>query len=170
MEYTLIRSRRKTLAIEITREGKLLVRAPLRCPLREIERFLTEKQGWIAAHMARMTARRQAHPEPTAEEEARLRAKAKELLPRLAERYAHLMEVEYAGITITGARTRFGSCSPKNRLCFSFRLLDWPLPAIEYVVVHELAHIRHKNHGPDFYREIEAVLPDWKARAALLKG
>ncbi len=169
MEYNLIRSRRKTLAIEITREGQLVVRAPIRCPQREIERFLTEKQSWIAAHMARMAARRQAHPDPTPEEEARLQALAGQVLPPLVEHWAARMGVQYAGITITGARTRFGSCSPKNRLCFSFRLMDWPPAAVEYVVVHELAHIRQKNHGPAFYREIEAVLPDWKARAALLK-
>ena len=73
------------------------------------------------------------------------------------------------GITVTGARTRFGSCSPKNRLCFSFRLMEYPLPAIEYVVVHELAHIRHKNHGPDFYRLVEGTLPDYRQRIGLLK-
>ena len=47
--------------------------------------------------------------------------------------------------------------------------MEYPPPAIEYVVVHELAHIRHKNHGPDFYLEISRVLPDWQARSALLK-
>ncbi len=167
MEYTLIRSRRKTLAIEIDREGRLIVRAPLRCPMKEIQRFLAEKQRWIADHQARMAARRQAHPDPTPAEEAALREKARTMLPPLVARYAAVMDVRPAGITITGAKTRFGSCSPQNRLCFSFRLMGWPPPAIEYVVVHELAHIRHKNHGPDFYREIEAVLPDWKSRAAL---
>lgn len=169
MEYTLIRSRRKTLAIEITREARLVVRAPMRCPQREIDRFLQQKAQWIAVHMAAMQARREAHPEPTAEEEAVLRQKAREVLPPLVERYAALMGVVPAGITITGARTRFGSCSPKNRLSFSFRLMEYPMAAIEYVVVHELAHIPHKNHGPNFYREIEKVLPDWRERNRLLK-
>ena len=169
MEYTLIRSKRRTLALEITREARLVVRAPLRCPQRDIDRFLREKEGWITLHLARMRERREAHPEPTAQQEAALRQKAKEVLPPLVERYAAVMGVRPAGITVTGARTRFGSCSPKNRLCFSFRLMDYPHEAIEYVVVHELAHIRHKNHGPDFYKEIEDVLPDWRARNAMLK-
>lgn len=169
MEYTLIRSKRKTLALEITREAHLVVRAPLRCPQREIERFLKEKEGWITLHMAKMQARREAHPEPTAEQEAVLRQKATEVLPPLVEKYAAVMGVQPAGITVTGARTRFGSCSPKNRLCFSFRLMAYPDAAIEYVVVHELAHIRHKNHGPDFYKEIEAVLPRWREANQLLK-
>ena len=169
MEYQLIRSRRKTLALEITREAKLVVRAPLRCPQRTIDRFLQEKEGWIVTHLAQMQARRQAHPEPTAEQEAALRQRAKEVLPPLVARWAEIMGVEPTGITVTGAQTRFGSCSPKNRLSFSFRLMDYPMAAIEYVVVHELAHIRHKNHGPDFYREVETYLPDWQTRRQLLK-
>ena len=169
MEYTLIRSKRKTLAIEITREAKLVVRAPLRCSKDQIERFLTEKQGWIESHLAKMEARNRAHPEPTAAEEAALRQKAKAVLPPLVAHWAAVMDVEPAGITITGARTRFGSCSPKNRLSFSFRLMNYPPEAVEYVVVHELAHIRHKHHGPAFYRDVEQILPDWRARNAMLK-
>ena len=109
--------------------------------------------------MAKMQARRENHPEPTAEQEAALREKAKEVLPPMVEKYTAIMGVQPVGITVTGARTRFGSCSPKNRLSFSFRLMDYPMDAIEYVVVHELAHIRHKNHGPDFYKEIERCCP-----------
>ncbi len=169
MEYTLIRSRRKTLAIEIDRQGALIVRAPLRCPLRQIEGFLAQKQDWIAVHTAKRQARNLAHPEPDPQQAQLMRAKAKTILPPLVAHYAAQMDVQPTGITITGARTRFGSCSPKNRLSFSFRLMDWPMEAIEYVVVHELAHIIHKNHGAAFYRAIEQVLPDWKTRAALLK-
>ena len=72
-------------------------------------------------------------------------------------------------ITIPAARTRFGSCSGKNRLSFSLYLMAYPETAIEYVGVHELAHIRHHDHSPAFYREVEAYLPDWRARRALLR-
>ena len=169
MEYQLIRSKRKTLAIEITRDARLVVRAPLRCSQARIEQFLAEKQAWITLHLQKMQQRRENHPEPTPEEEIFLRQKARNLLPGLVNRYAVQMDVQPTGITVTGARTRFGSCSPKNRLCFSFRLMAYPDAAIEYVVVHELAHIRHKNHGPDFYKEIEAVLPRWREANQLLK-
>ena len=169
MEYQLIRSKRKTLAIEITRDARLGVRAPLRCSQARIEQFLAEKQAWITLHLQKMQQRRENHPEPTPEEEALLRKKARNLLPGLVNRYAVQMDVQPAGITITGARTRFGSCSPKNRLSFSFRLMDYPMEAIEYVVVHELAHILHKNHSAAFYAEIEKVLPDWRERNKLLK-
>ena len=83
--------------------------------------------------------------------------------------WAARMGVEPAGITITAARTRFGSCSGKNRLSFSLYLMDYPAEAIEYVVVHELAHIRHHDHSTAFYGEVARYLPDWRARRALLK-
>ena len=83
--------------------------------------------------------------------------------------WAQRMGVQPAGITITAARTRFGSCSGKNCLSFSLYLMAYPEAAIEYVVVHELAHIRHHDHSPAFYREVEAYLPDWRARRALLR-
>ena len=79
------------------------------------------------------------------------------------------MGLRPAGITITGARTRFGSCSSKRRISFSFRLMQYPCEAIDYVVVHELAHLRHMNHSAQFYALIEQYMPDYKARRALLK-
>ena len=169
MEYRLIRSKRKTLSIEINRQAELVVRAPMRMPQARIEAFLQEKAQWIAAHQQTMRQRMERHPEPDEQTEQILRRQAKELLPGLVERYAAQMGVQPTGITVTGARTRFGSCSPKNRLSFSFRLMGYPQAAVEYVVVHELAHIVHKNHGPDFYREIEKILPDWKTRRELLR-
>ena len=98
MEYTLIRSKRKTLAIEITREAKLVVRAPLRCSKDQIERFLNEKQGWIESHLAKMEARNRAHPEPTAAEEAALREQAKMVLPPLVAHWAAVMEVDTSAL------------------------------------------------------------------------
>ena len=140
IDYTVIRSRRRTLALEVTRQGAALVRAPLRASDADITRFVDSHRGWLEKHL---TAR-QAH-------------------------WAQRMGVQPAGITVTAARTRFGSCSGKNRLSFSLYLMAYPEAAIEYVVVHELAHIRHHDHSPAFYREVEAYLPDWRARRALLR-
>lgn len=169
MEYTLIRSRRKTLAIEVTREGKVVVRAPSRCTMKYIEGFLAEKAGWIEKSVAAQLAKMASHPEPTPEREGELRALAASILPGLVEKYSGIMALEPKGLTVTGARTRFGSCSGKNCLSFSFRLMDYPTEAVEYVVVHELAHIKHKNHGADFYRLVATVLPDWQERRQMLK-
>lgn len=168
-EYTLIRSARKTLAIEVSREGKVIVRAPRRAAKYHIEAFVEQHAGWIAVQQARQRARAEAHPEPTEAERAALIARAKAELPPKVAHYAAIMGLYPTGITITSARTRFGSCSAKNRICFSWRLMQYPEEAIDYVVVHELAHIAHKNHGPDFHACVAAVLPDHKERRALLK-
>ena len=79
------------------------------------------------------------------------------------------MGLHPTGLRITSARTRFGSCSAKNSICFSWRLMQYPDAAVDYVVVHELAHIREKNHGRAFYALVEQFLPDWRERRALLK-
>ena len=79
-----------------------------------------------------------------------------------------MMGVTPAGVKITSARTRFGSCSGKNSLCFSWRLMLYPPQAIDYVVVHEMAHIRHHNHSKDFWAFVASVMPDYRERQALL--
>jgi len=171
-EYTLKRSNRKTLGLEITRELNVLVRAPMRLNKRDIDRFVERHTDWIAAHLESQRRRAEADPpaELTKSEIETLKQKARDYLPGRVAYYSKLMGLEPAGIKITSAKTRYGSCSGKNSLCFSCRLMLRPIPAVDLVVVHELAHIRHKNHGRNFYACIAAVLPDYKARQKLLRG
>ena len=170
MDYTLIRSSRRTMALEITRDGRLLVRAPQRAPQAVIDRFVASHADWIAAHLEKQRQRAQAHPPLTEDEIAALRQKARDILPGRVAHYAERMGVTPTGVKITGAKTRFGSCSAKNSLCFSLYLMAYPDAAVDYVVVHELAHIRHKNHSPAFYAEVARVMPDYRERRKLLKG
>lgn len=169
MEYSIVRSSRRTLAVEITRQGEVIIRAPRRCPQSSIDRLLDVRADWIEQHIEMQKARQSAHPELSEAQQAELIARAKDELPRRVEYYAQLMNLSPTGVKITGARTRFGSCSGKNSLCFSWHLMEFPREAIDYVVVHELAHIVYKNHGKDFYALIEHYLPDYKARKALLR-
>lgn len=167
--YELIRSGRRTLALEITPDCRVLVRAPLKLSQKRIDDFVAAHQAWIANHLERQRQRQANHPEPTEEEREDCIRRAREELPGKVEKYAALMGLYPAGITITGARKRFGSCSGKNRVCFSWRLMRYPEEAIDYVVVHELAHIRHKDHSAAFYNCVAQVMPDWRERRALLK-
>ena len=170
MNYQLIRSDRRTLSLEITRLGEVIIRAPCRCPQREIDRLLENRADWITGHLERQRQRCEMYPEPDEARQAELVTRAQTELPPRVAHYAALMGLLPTGITITGARKRFGSCSFQNRLCFSWRLLQYPDEAVDYVVVHELAHIVHKNHGREFYALIASVLPDYKARQKLLRG
>lgn len=165
----LIRSRRKTVSLEIRPDGTVLVRAPLQMPDESVRDFLTRHQGWLNTHLERVKARQAKYPEPTLAEREALIRKAQSTLPGKVDYYAAQMGVQPTGITITGARTRFGSCSAKNRICFSWRLMQYPEAAIDYVVVHELAHILHKNHGAAFHAFVASILPDHLERRKLLR-
>ena len=167
--YRLVRSRRRTLALEITREGEVVVRAPMGLSQKRIDQFVADHRGWIAEHLERQRRRQAARPEPTEEERSEYIRRAREELPGRVAHYGALMGLTPAGLTVTGARTRFGSCSGKNRICFSWRLMQYPQAAIDYVVVHELAHIRHKDHSRAFYACVEEDLPDWRERRRLLR-
>jgi len=169
MTYELIRSDRRSIALEVTRDGRVVIRAPKRMAKRDIDAFFASHQDWLQQNLAKQQQWVQAHPEPSEAEQRRLQAAARQILPEKVRHYASIMGLTPTGIPITGARTRFGSCSPKNRLCFSWRLMQYPEAAIDYVVVHELAHIIHRNHGPAFHALVASVLPDHEKRRALLK-
>ena len=168
-QYEIRRSARRTMALELTREGKLLVRAPRFVSAAAIRRLVEAHEDWISRAEQRQSARNEAHPEPTEAERAGYIRRAKAVLPGKVAHYAAQMGVAPTRITITSARTRFGSCSAKNALSFSWRLMAYPEEAIDYVVVHELAHIRYHDHSPAFYAFVASVLPDHKARRALLR-
>lgn len=169
MEYRLIRSRRKTVGLEVNREGALIIRAPMHISDRQIRQVLEEKRDWIAKAMANQALRRQNHPEPDEATWKRWQERAKAYIPQRTTYYARLMGVTPTKIRFSRAKTRFGSCNSENVIMFSLRLMDYPQAAIDYIIVHELAHIKYKNHGRDFYAFVERVLPDYKDRQKLLK-
>ena len=170
-DYTLIRSARRTLGLEITSDLRVVVRAPYRCSAGTIQRFVDSHREWLDKHMAIQRQRQQAAAarQVTAEEEQALRRRAGEYIPERVAHYSDLMGLVPTGIRITGAQKRFGSCSGKNSLCFSWRLMQYPPEVIDYVVVHELAHIRHHDHSPSFWALVERTMPDYRARQALLR-
>ena len=168
--YELIRSRRRTLALEITRDCRVLVRAPLRLSQAKIDAFVESHTVWIQAHLEQQRQRMtSAPPPPTEADITALKAKARAILPGKVAYWSEKMGIRPTGLKITAARKRYGSCSGKNSLCFSCFLMDCPEEAIDLVVVHELCHIREKNHGPRFYALLGQYLPDYKERKKLLR-
>lgn len=169
--YKLIRSDRRTLSMELSPEGDLILRAPRRMPLSQIEGFIESHERWIREHREKI--RRRAEFDEThfsSEDQIQsLIARAKEILPEKTEYWAKVMGVTPAGVRINRAQKRFGSCSAENRIAYSYRLMAYPEEAIDYVVVHELSHIRHKNHSPEFYAFLVRFLPDYRRREAILK-
>ena len=99
-----------------------------------------------------------------------LKENAKRIFSEITQSKAQEMCVKVKSISVTSAKTRWGSCSAENAIRYSFRLLYMEKPLIEYVIVHELAHITHKNHSSAFWREVEKFIPDWREKRKRLKG
>ena len=167
-DYEIIRSNRRTLGLQV-KDGRVIVRAPRLVTKAQIDRFVRAHAAWIEKAQARQAAKQAAHPEPTPAERAEYLRRAKELLPQRVDYWSRRMGLYPTQIRITSARRRFGSCSSEGHVCFSWRLMQYPPEAIDYVVVHELAHLRYLNHSPAFYALVAQYLPDHKQRRALLR-
>lgn len=167
IEYELRRSRRRTLSIEVNREAKLIVRAPLKMPLYRIESFVASHKAWIEEKQKKVLQNKL--PEPTDAEIELLKQQAKDTLVPLTEYYAKIMGVEYTDVGITGAKTRYGSCSKKGSINYSRRVMLQQRETWDYIVVHELCHLIHFNHSKEFWQTVEKYLPDYKNRKAKLK-
>ncbi len=172
MNIEIIKSNRKTMTLEVTREGRIIVRAPLKMPQSEIERFVQSKAEWLEKTLAKVRQRKDLnHQQPrlSMDEIHALAQKAMEVLPERTAYFAARIGVSYGGITIRNQRTRWGSCSSKGNLNFNCLLMLTPPEIQDYVVVHELCHRKEMNHSDRFWKEVEKILPDYKERKAWLK-
>ena len=163
MTYKIIRSRRKTLGLEVNAEG-VIVRAPLRISEAEIERFVKQHAGWIEKNLKKIEERKRALAdiEPLAAEDIKeLAERAIKVIPERVEYYAKMLGVTYGRITIRNQRSKWGSCSSKGNLNFNCLLMLTPPEVIDSVVVHELCHRKEMNHSERFYAEVLRVFPDY---------
>lgn len=172
LSVLLVRSSRKTLAVQIRADGTVIARAPLRMPKDRILCFLSEKASWIRMQQGRMQERekmrQQARIHLDAAQEKELRERAKSVLAQRTAYFARQIGVTYGRITVRDQKTRWGSCSQTGNLNFNFRLILAPLEVLDYVVVHELCHRRQMNHSTQFWQEVAQVLPDYRKRKAWL--
>lgn len=173
-EYEIIYSSRRTAAIQVTPDGKVVVRAPKRCSRSFIDSFLCQKEDWVLKHLSRFEKQKELHPSqqrsPLSEKDrARFISIARDIFTKKTAYYARIMNVSYGRISIREQKTRWGSCSSKGNLNFNWRLILAPEEVLDYVVVHELAHRREMNHSKAFYAVVESVLPDYRAARRWLR-
>lgn len=206
----IIHSRRRSIAIIIQGDGKLVVRAPLRISKTIIQDFILSKTDWIQTQQAKVASRQAPlHAFTTGETflylgksiplklvnhssqplslnssfllktSDQLRAKeifekwykkqARQVFISRVQFFAQKHPFSYSKIRLSSARTRWGSCSSKGTLSFTWRLVMAPLDIIDYVVIHELVHLEIQNHSPVFWKKVQEVMPDYKKRRAWLK-
>ena len=169
-QLEIIRSKRRTIAIEVKKDLRIVVRVPLEMKDNDIQRFVMEKQRWIEKHLQIVKKRNEEKETPFTVEEIHALADAalKDLLQRVAK-YAPIVGVTVGRITIRNQRSRWGSCSAKGNLNFNCLLMLCSEEVRDYVVVHELCHRKELNHSPAFWSLVECVLPGYKEQYHWLK-
>ena len=164
LKYKLIRSKRRTIGLEIRSEG-VIVRAPMQATQADIDGFIREHLDWIEKHLKKaeeLKAKTDALPKLTMDEIRELADKAMKVIPERVRHYAPLVGVTYGRITIRNQRSKWGSCTGKGNLNFNCLLMLAPPEVLDGVVVHELCHRKHMNHSKAFYAEVQRVYPDYK--------
>ena len=171
-EVKIIRSNRRSIALEIKSSGEVVVRAPKRMPEVEIRAFVESKSAWLTKHLQKKEREIEALQEEgrfTEEEIKKLTYLAKKVIPEKASYYARLMGVDYGRISIRKQRSRWGSCSREGNLNFNCLLMMAPPEVLDYVVVHELSHRLEMNHSVRFWAQVEKVIPDYRGPRKWLK-
>lgn len=174
MEFKLIRTNRKTVAIQVNPDLSITVRAPRYASKREIDRIVEKNEAWIHKHIE-IIEKNKADYEALnveklpSEEIKTLAEQTLKLIPQRVEYFARQVGVDYGRITIRNQKTRWGSCSSKGNLNFNCLLMLAPAEILDYVVVHELCHRKEMNHSKAFWAEVEKILPDYRESVKWLK-
>lgn len=166
------RSKRKSAAIKITAAMQIVVYVPLYVSDNEIERMVISKSKWIDEHMLKVQStvdERSKLEKITFEQIKELADQAVEYIPKRVKYYAEKENFVYNKITIKNLVSRWGSCSTKGNLNFNCLLMLTPDYVIDYIVVHELCHLREMNHSEKFWAEIEKIMPDYQRAELWLK-
>ena len=168
MKYDIVFSKRRTVSLSI-KNGELTVRAPYGTSDKRIAEILLKHEKWIKNNLEKSLRKEEKFAHLSEEEIKNMKKEAKKYFDFKTKEFSEIMGLKYGRITITSAQKRFGSCSSEGNICFSYRLMLYPEVAREYVIVHELAHLKEMNHSARFYKIVESVLPDYKLRRKMLK-
>ncbi len=164
LHYNLVRSRRRTLSLLVREDGSIEIRCPLHCSKAQIDQFINDKSDWIIRKRREnrdiIKVSAPAHDQ---------KAAAADLLKQRCEKViiGHALRRPTA-LAIRDQRSRWGSCSSRGRVALNIRCIHLPEHLQDYVILHELCHLHHMNHGPDFWRLLESYLPDARQRRRAL--
>ena len=166
ISFQIIRSRRKTAAIQLTPQGAVLLRCPMKTTAAEARRFIDAHEGWIRSHLQQLEP---LPPPLTAAGLAALTADAGSYFPARTAFWAAEMGLSYGRITVRHQRSRWGSCTSAGNLSFNCLLMLTPPEIRDYVIIHELCHRIEMNHSPAFWAQVERFCPDWRRRRSWLR-
>lgn len=168
----IIRQQRKTISLQVKPNGIVELRAPKIMNDAEINEFLRRKSGWIEKHLEEARKRKELMADVkllSTEDIRELANKALVVIPERAAYFAELIGVTYGRITIRNQKSKWGSCSSKGNLNFNCLLMLMPPNVQDYIIVHELCHLKELNHSARFWAEVEKILPYYKEQEVWLK-
>lgn len=170
MEYSLYRRvRLRRITLSVNSKGKVRVTAPKLVPKSIIEKFVRSKHEWIEGVLQKMKAVQQSHFSGPKFSYHGNKARAKKIITERVKYFAGLHGFSFKRISIKNTSSRWGSCSTKENLNFNYKLIFLSEALLDYVVVHELCHLREHNHSRKFWAEVGAILPDYRVRERELK-
>ncbi len=160
VEFTLIRKNIKNLHLYVRRpDGRVEVTAPRHVSEARVRAFVESKAAWIAAQQERIAASGLQRPLTDAD-----RAALKAELSALVPKWSAVTGLVPSGWTVRSMRTRWGSCNTRTgHINFALQLAQTSPAFREYVVLHELIHLRVPGHGPDFKAALDLYMPDWRS-------
>lgn len=160
-----IYSNRKSLSLEVTPDLEIKIKAPKGIPFRIIQDFVQKKYDWIDAKLTEYEqSPKRISLMLSNEAKNAYKKQARAVITSYVTHYAGILSVTYGRIFIKEQKTCWGSCSSKRNLNFNWKLILMPEEILEYVVVHELAHLFEMNHSKAFWGIVESILPDYKER------
>lgn len=182
----LFRSNRKTISLTVDDDGSLIVRAPKRIKSEYIEKFIQDKQNWIKKrqflmkdfikkkksykfvdkegilYLNKRMKPKQLNLNNYKEIKLWYKNQAVKLCQKKIDQFSQDFNLNYNKLKISDAKKRWGSCSSKNNINISWRVIMAPNKVVDYVIIHELAHIKHKNHSDKFWNLVEIMMKNYK--------
>lgn len=156
------RARRYLLRVEP--DGRVRVTIPRGGSRREADAFVLRNRAWIQSQLARVQA-----PSMAPEAQRAWRRRAKDVLPSRLHELAVQHGCTVAAVSIRGQKTRWGSCGRNGHISLNWRLMLMPAWVRDYVLIHELMHLRRMDHSPAFWRLVEAACPEYRAARQWLR-
>lgn len=179
MKYTLHPSHTRHLTLSIHPDGSLVVKAPKHINKEAIERFIAQKSKWIEKKRAYFKAHFEKKNKIKEElykkygeiyvkssnqkqEYKKYKETAEELVQERLEYFNATYKFKYNKVSIKNQKTRWGSCSKRGNINFNYKLALIPKRMADYIIIHELCHLKELNHGANFWKLVSVAMPEYK--------
>jgi len=158
----------RQIKISIYPDGRLSLSRPRWVSEARAEKFLWSKRDWLAEKLKNIPRQTTKPINPT--EDRKQRAQARKFVEAKLDYFNRYYDFHFQRVSIRDQRTRWGSCSKDGNLNFNYRLIFLPEALADYIIVHELCHLKEFNHSANFWALVARTLPDYKELRKRMRG